>query len=224
MKDAREYLKIERLRRGWTLQDASDRSRINITVLRALESGKTSELGSPLTVEALVSRYSAALGVETRQCEGLPLKAEKPAGGSRALLHMMYGLAIGAVLAAVCLGIVFRRPHAAVQHVAGAGLPGCKIAAGQRAAGAAGPASTPKSGMAVSVTQPAPPASAISKVKPTNTASLQLETPRRAAGAGSPACQNRRRFPCRRSCRTGFFAQKRHARVSRATRQTGLRR
>lgn len=78
MKDAREYLKIERLRRGWTLQDASDRSRINITVLRALESGKTSELGSPLTVEALVSRYSAALGVETRQCEGLPLKAEKP--------------------------------------------------------------------------------------------------------------------------------------------------
>lgn len=153
MKDGPQYLKMERLRRGWTLQDASDRSRINITVLRALESGKTSELGSAVTVSALISKYSAALAMEDGQREARPLEAEKPAGGSRVLLHVMIGLAMGVVLTAVCLGIVLRPSFFSAKPPVG-------------------------HHPIASAAKPAPPASAVSKVKQAATALRQPETPK----------------------------------------------
>ncbi len=109
MKDAPEDLKMERLRRGWTLQDASDRTRINLTVLKALESGKTAQMGSAASVEALVAKYRAALGMEESRCEERPPQTEKPAGRSRAILHVLFGVCIGALLVALCLDAFSRK-------------------------------------------------------------------------------------------------------------------
>ncbi|MGC8491040.1 MAG: RodZ domain-containing protein [Syntrophobacteraceae bacterium] len=108
MKDAPEDLKTERLRRGWTLQDACNRTRINLTVLKALESGKTAQTGASASVEALIAKYRAALRMEESRCEERPPETEKPAGRNRKFLHVLFGVCIGALLVAVCL-VAFSR-------------------------------------------------------------------------------------------------------------------
>lgn len=113
MKDVSERLKMERLSRGWTLQDVSDRTRINITILRALESGKTGDLGSPLTVEALLGKYSAALGEQTGQAEDRrQAAAGRDAAGTRKTPGPITAmLVMGAVFAALFLAVVFWRTY-----------------------------------------------------------------------------------------------------------------
>ncbi|MDR3569534.1 MAG: DUF4115 domain-containing protein [Syntrophobacteraceae bacterium] len=102
-------LKMERLRLGWTLQDASERTRINITVLGALESGETSGLFSPFAVDALIAKYSKALGMTEGPGDEPPLEPQRPARGKSPLLYMASGLALGAIFSAVFIGVVLPR-------------------------------------------------------------------------------------------------------------------
>ncbi len=72
MKNVLENLKTERLSRGWTLQDVSDRTGISITVLKALESGNSDKLVAPSAVDALLQKYSTALKAQTEQIADRP--------------------------------------------------------------------------------------------------------------------------------------------------------
>jgi len=109
MRDTSDRLKTERLSRGWTLQDVSDRTRINITVLSALESGKTEKLGSSSAVETLLKKYSDALRAPTEQIEDRGQKTTRrgPARSGKILRHVMTGLLWLAVFAAVFWGRAF---------------------------------------------------------------------------------------------------------------------
>ncbi len=55
-------LRIERLRRGWTLKQVSDLTRISITVLKLLEEGSFGRIGEEPMIEMLLRTYSKALG------------------------------------------------------------------------------------------------------------------------------------------------------------------
>jgi cytoskeleton protein RodZ len=109
MKDVLEHLKTERLSRGWTLQDVSDRAGISITVLRALESGNSENLIAPSAVEALVRKYSAALRAQTEQIpDGAQKTTERDGAGSRkSFRYIVAGLLLSAVFAAVFSGTLF---------------------------------------------------------------------------------------------------------------------
>ncbi len=64
MDELAQRLKAERLGRGWTLKDISDRARISITVLKTLEAGKFENIGAPYIVDGLLKSYSSALGID----------------------------------------------------------------------------------------------------------------------------------------------------------------
>jgi cytoskeletal protein RodZ len=109
MKDVLEHLKTERLSRGWTLQDVSDRTGISITVLKALESGNRDNLVAPSAVDGLLRKYSTALKAQTEQIAD---RAQKTTGrdGARfrkTFRYIMTGSLLSAVFAAVFLGTVF---------------------------------------------------------------------------------------------------------------------
>lgn len=55
---------MERLRRGWTLQQVSDLTRISITVLKLLEEKNFEKIGRERSVEMLLRTYSNALEEE----------------------------------------------------------------------------------------------------------------------------------------------------------------
>ncbi len=107
MKDVLEHLKTERLNRGWTLQDVSDRTGISITVLNALESGNRDNLVAPSAVEDLLGKYSSVLKTQSEQTSGRAQKAgaTDDARPRKTFRHIMTGLLLGAVFAAVFLGI-----------------------------------------------------------------------------------------------------------------------
>jgi len=55
---------MERLRRGWTLKQVSDLTRISITVLKLLEEQRFKRIGEQRTVEMLLRTYANAFGDE----------------------------------------------------------------------------------------------------------------------------------------------------------------
>ncbi len=168
MDDGTKYLKIERLRLGWTLRDASERTRISITALRALESGKTPELGSPLAVEGLISRYSEALGIGNGQNEKSPEDGQKAAGRPGPFVCLLSGVLLGAVLAAVCLGVVFRHSLFPAKPPVGHLLtpPAVKTAPGVPAVSKAKPLKTPLHHPETLKAENKPPAAANHAVAP----------------------------------------------------------
>jgi cytoskeleton protein RodZ len=109
IRDTLDLLKAERLSRGWTLQDASDRTRINITFLSALESGKTEKLGSSFAVEALIKKYADALQVQTEQNEDRRRKITErgAARPGKFPQYIMTGSLLIAIIAAVLWGHAF---------------------------------------------------------------------------------------------------------------------
>ncbi len=70
MDDLAKRLKTERLQRGWTLREVSERSRINPTILKKLEECRFREIGAPFIVEGLLKSYSDALGIDTGPAGG----------------------------------------------------------------------------------------------------------------------------------------------------------
>ncbi len=109
MKDVMEHIKTERLSRGWTLQDVSDRTGISITVLGALESGNSDKLVAPSAVEALLRKYSSALRAQTEQTadNGRKTTGKDGARSGKTLRYIMTGLLLCAAFAAVFLGTFF---------------------------------------------------------------------------------------------------------------------
>src|SRR5208337_2796122 len=99
MKDVLEHLKTERLSRGWTLQDVSDRTGITITVLKALESGNRDSLVAPSAVDGLLRKYSTALKAQPEQVAD---RAQKTTGrdGARSRKTFRY-IMTGSLLIAV---------------------------------------------------------------------------------------------------------------------------
>jgi cytoskeleton protein RodZ len=111
MKNVLEHLKTERLSRGWTLQDVSDRTGISITVLKALESGNSDKLVAPSAVDGLLRKYSTALKAQTEQIADRPQKTTVRDGprSRKTFRYIMKGSLLSAVFAAVFLGSVFRQ-------------------------------------------------------------------------------------------------------------------
>jgi cytoskeleton protein RodZ len=109
MKGIVENIKTERLSRGWTLQDVSDRTGISITVLGALESGNSGNLVAPSVADALLRKYSAALKAEAEQTAYCAQKtaAKDGAGFGKTFQFIMTGLILCAALVVVFLGTVF---------------------------------------------------------------------------------------------------------------------
>ena len=109
MKDVLEHFKTERLNRGWTLQDVSDRTGISITVLKALESGNSDKLVAPSAVEGLLQKYTTALKAQT---EPIADRAQETtvrdgARSRKTFRYIMRGVLLCVVLAAVFLGTFF---------------------------------------------------------------------------------------------------------------------
>ena len=109
MKDVLEHLKTERLSRGWTLQDVSDRTGISITVLKALESGNSDKLVAPSAVEGLLRKYSTALKAQTEQIADRAQKTtgRDGAGSRKTSRYILTVSLLIAVFAAVFLGTFF---------------------------------------------------------------------------------------------------------------------
>ncbi len=66
MQDFAELLRTERLRRGWTLHDVSIRTHLSITVLKALEEGRSERIGAPDIVKRLLRNYSTVLEIDAK--------------------------------------------------------------------------------------------------------------------------------------------------------------
>lgn len=64
MSELSEFLKSERLRQGLTLKAVSEKSKLSVNVLHALEDGDFARIGAPLLLRSFVSSYCGALNVE----------------------------------------------------------------------------------------------------------------------------------------------------------------
>jgi cytoskeleton protein RodZ len=60
------YLKSERLNRGLSLHDLAQKTEINISLIKALEAGRFSEIGPPPLVHSYLQAYSQALADHQR--------------------------------------------------------------------------------------------------------------------------------------------------------------
>ena len=65
-----ERLKTERERRGLSLLDISDRTRIRLVYLEIIESGEIQKLPGEIFVKGFVRAYASALGVDFRSIQG----------------------------------------------------------------------------------------------------------------------------------------------------------
>jgi cytoskeletal protein RodZ len=74
---------MERLRRGWTLQQVSDLTRISITVLRLLEEKNFEKIGAQRLVEMLLRTYSNALEEEGQSFKPFSEKGPRLESGHR---------------------------------------------------------------------------------------------------------------------------------------------
>ncbi len=66
MKELAEHLKAERLNHGLTLQEMSDRVRVSISMLEALEQGHCERIGTGLLIRSFIRNYCNVLGIDAR--------------------------------------------------------------------------------------------------------------------------------------------------------------
>lgn len=64
MSELSEFLKSERLRQGLTIKAVSEKSKLSVNVIQALEDGDFARIGAPLLLRSFVSSYCTVLGVE----------------------------------------------------------------------------------------------------------------------------------------------------------------
>jgi cytoskeleton protein RodZ len=64
MKELAEYLKSERLKQGIALPEMSEKIRVSIAMLEALEEGNYEQIGTSLLIRGFVRTYSGALGID----------------------------------------------------------------------------------------------------------------------------------------------------------------
>jgi cytoskeleton protein RodZ len=112
MKEFAEKLKTERLRRGLTLRAISECTRINTSILRALEQGKFELIGHPSIADGLLREYGLALGVrkESTGTEFLIYDSKEKKSGSRQIIRerriLHKGLVTGFLLGIISAGIL----------------------------------------------------------------------------------------------------------------------
>lgn len=107
-----QQLRIERLRRGWTLKQVSDLTRINVTILKLLEEKSFKKIGDDRTIETLLRTYSKVLGDVGPSPGSFSSAPPKSSGRKRYLLR--YGsylppiLAAGLIIAVIAgLGLLY---------------------------------------------------------------------------------------------------------------------
>lgn len=111
-------LKIERLRRGWTLKQVSDLTRISITVLKLLEEKEFARIGEKRTIEMLLRTYSNAFGEEELGSGSFfdgfgQTGARQPYGGKlRSSPYLPPILAAGLVMAIIAVLVVAHNRNA----------------------------------------------------------------------------------------------------------------
>jgi cytoskeleton protein RodZ len=66
MKELAEYLKSERLKQGVALQEMSERVRVSIGMLQALEEGDYERIGTSLLIRSFVRAYCGSLGIDSQ--------------------------------------------------------------------------------------------------------------------------------------------------------------
>jgi cytoskeleton protein RodZ len=66
MNELAEYLKSERLKQGVTLQEMSERVRVSIVMLEALEEGHYDRIGTSLLIRSFVRAYCGVLGIDSQ--------------------------------------------------------------------------------------------------------------------------------------------------------------
>jgi len=66
MKELAEYLKSERLKQDVALQEMSERVRVSIVMLEALEEGDYDRIGTSLLIRSFVRAYCGVLGIDSQ--------------------------------------------------------------------------------------------------------------------------------------------------------------
>jgi cytoskeleton protein RodZ len=65
MKELADYLKSERLSRGLTLQEMSERVRVSVSMLQTLEEGNYEKIGTDLLIRSFIRNYCTTLGIDS---------------------------------------------------------------------------------------------------------------------------------------------------------------
>jgi cytoskeleton protein RodZ len=65
MKELADYLKSERLSRGLTLREMSERVRVSVSMLQTLEEGNYEKIGTDLLIRSFIRNYCTALGIDS---------------------------------------------------------------------------------------------------------------------------------------------------------------
>jgi cytoskeleton protein RodZ len=66
IKELAEYLKSERLKQGVALQEMSQRVRVSVSMLQALEEGDCERIGTGLLIRSFVRAYCQSLGIDSQ--------------------------------------------------------------------------------------------------------------------------------------------------------------
>jgi cytoskeleton protein RodZ len=66
MKELAAYLKSERMNQGITLQQMSEKVRVSISMLQALEEGNYDRIGTALLIRSFIRNYCASLGMNSQ--------------------------------------------------------------------------------------------------------------------------------------------------------------
>jgi len=66
MKELAEYLKSERLKQGLALREMSERVRVSVSMLEALEEGDYERIGTSLLIRGFVRAYCDSLGIDSQ--------------------------------------------------------------------------------------------------------------------------------------------------------------
>lgn len=203
MNDPGQRLRNERLKRGLTLRELSDKTLISITVLKSLEEGRPENVGPASVVNGLFKTCSQALGldpgeVEKPAPEAEPLR-EPAAPRPKSARPVFFGAAVAFLLAFIFAGIVWKsgwppgqKPAAPVAVSSTAqtpvetapGPPAREDAAPVQQTGPAKPISTPSEPPPAAREEPAepqPPAAG------TEAAPMPDPVPQQVAAASAPA-------------------------------------
>jgi cytoskeleton protein RodZ len=66
MQEIAEYLKSERLKQGLTLKEMSEKLRVSVSMLQALEDGNYQRIGTALLIRSFIRSYCNLLGIDSQ--------------------------------------------------------------------------------------------------------------------------------------------------------------
>jgi len=66
MQELTEYLKSERLKQGLTLKEMSEKLRVSVGMLQALEEGNYQKIGTALLIRSFIRAYCNLVGIDSQ--------------------------------------------------------------------------------------------------------------------------------------------------------------